>query len=189
MPGNGSAPQWFQRHTWDFETSLGETNPHWGRWREGMGVDAQKQKLFGRAVDVISKRLNAYGKTRENFGLVHGDLRLANLLIDGATVKVLDFDDCGFGWFMSDAVTPVSFYEHEPQVLDLIEAWKYGYRKIAPISPRDEAEIPTFMMLRRLLLVAWLGSHADTELARSMGLEYSDQTVDLCEHYLSKTNP
>ena len=41
-------PAWFQRHTWDFETSLGEAKPHWGRWRDGMGVDAEKAKLFGR---------------------------------------------------------------------------------------------------------------------------------------------
>ena len=36
-------------------------------------------------------------------------------------VKVIDFDDCGFSWYMYDAATPVSFYEHEPQVPELIE--------------------------------------------------------------------
>ena len=32
-------------------------------------------------------------------------------------------------------------------------------------------------MLRRLLLVAWIGSHAETDLAKSMGLPYTDGTV------------
>lgn len=178
-------PNWFTRLTWNFDTSLGETGPHWGRWRDGMGVDAEKAALFGRTVDLIGKRLASYGQSSERFGLIHCDLRLANLLIDDDAVKVIDFDDCGFSWFMYDAATPVSFYEHEPQVPDLIESWKVGYRRVLDLHAADEAEIATFVMLRRMLLVAWIGSHSETELAKSMGLAYTDGTVGLCDTYLS----
>jgi len=178
-------PAWFERHTWDFETALGDAHPHWGRWRKGMGVAGETEKLFQRTVDVIGHRLTAYGKAPERFGLVHADLRLANLLIDGAQVKVLDFDDSGFSWHMYDVAAALSFYEHEPQVPALIEAWKTGYRSVMPLPKEDEAEIPTFLMLRRLLLVAWIGSHHDTDLARSMGLAYTEGTKELCETYLS----
>jgi Ser/Thr protein kinase RdoA (MazF antagonist) len=179
-------PTWFSRFTWDFETSLGQHQPHWGHWRDGMGVDDKKAKLFGQTVALIGKRLNAYGKPADRFGLIHCDLRLANLLMDGKAVKVIDFDDCGFGWYMYDAATPVSFYEHEPQVPELIESWKTGYRRVISLSRDDEAEIPTFVLLRRLLLVAWIGSHHETDLAQSMGLPYTDGTVGLCEDYLSR---
>jgi Ser/Thr protein kinase RdoA (MazF antagonist) len=178
-------PGWFTRPTWNFATALGETAPHWGRWRDGIGVDAEKAALFGRTVDLIGRRLGAYGQGAARFGLIHCDLRLANLLIDNASVKVIDFDDCGFSWFMYDAATPVSFYEHEAQVPDLIEAWKAGYRRVLELPTADAAEIPTFVMLRRMLLVAWIGSHAETDLARAMGLPYTDGTVGLCESYLS----
>jgi Ser/Thr protein kinase RdoA (MazF antagonist) len=179
-------PEYFTRLTWDFETSLGDEKPHWGRWRDGIGVDAESQKLFARTVDVIRRRLQTYGKSTERFGLIHGDLRLANLLIDGSEVKVIDFDDCGFGWHMYDAATPVSFYEHEPQVPELIDAWKVGYRKVARLAKEDEDEIPTFVMLRRLLLVAWIGSRPETDLAKSMGRPYTEGTMGLCESYLLK---
>jgi Ser/Thr protein kinase RdoA (MazF antagonist) len=179
-------PDSFTRLTWDFETSLGDAAPHWGRWRDGMGLDAAKEALFARTVAAIGRRLERYGKGHERFGLIHCDLRLANLLIDGQDVKVIDFDDCGFGWYMYDAATPVSFYEHEPQVPALIEAWVRGYRSVAPLAAEDEAEIPTFVMLRRLLLVAWIGSHSETELAQSMGVAYTEGTAGLCESYLSR---
>jgi Ser/Thr protein kinase RdoA (MazF antagonist) len=177
-------PPWFTRLTWDFETSLGEAKPHWGRWRDGMGVDAAKAKLFGRTVELIGNRLAVYGKNADRFGLIHCDLRLANLLIDGGDVKVIDFDDCGFGWYMYDAATPVSFYEHEPQVPDLLESWKKGYARVLELPKADADEIPTFIMLRRLLLVAWIGSHSETDLAKSMGIPYTEGTVGLCEEYL-----
>lgn len=179
-------PPWFTRFTWDFETSLGEEKPHWGRWRDGMGVDAAKAMMFERTVELIGKRLAAYGKGADRFGLIHCDLRLANLLIDGGDVKVIDFDDCGFGWYMYDAATPVSFYEHEPQVPDLLESWKKGYRRVLDLPKADADEIPTFIMLRRLLLVAWIGSHSETDLAQSMGLPYTEGTVGLCEGYLKR---
>ncbi len=178
-------PTWFTRPTWNFETALGEVTPHWGRWRDGMGVDAPTAALFSRTVDLIGRRLAAYGQDSSRFGLIHCDMRLANLLIDGDTVKVIDFDDCGFSWYMYDAATPVSFYEHEPQVPDLIESWKTGYRKVLDLPAADEAEIPTFVMLRRLLLIAWVGSHAETELAQSMGLAYTAGAAGLCDAYLS----
>lgn len=179
-------PAWFTRPEWNFETALGEVNPHWGRWRDGMGVDASMAELFGRTVAVIGKRLEAYGQPPERFGLIHCDLRLANLLIDGPVVKVIDFDDCGFSWFMYDAATPVSFYEHDPQVPELLEAWKTGYRRVAPMARADEDEIPTFVMLRRILLLAWIGSHAETETAQAMGVAYTQGTVGLCDAYLAK---
>lgn len=178
-------PQGFKRHIWNFETTLGEAKPHWGRWREGLGVTSEIESVFARTVQHIGQRLSAYGQSTDRFGLVHGDMRLANLLIDGDDVKVIDFDDCGFSWFMYDAATTISFYEHELHVPELIEHWKTGYRKVRRLSNADEAEIPTFIMLRRLLLVAWIGTRRDTDLAKSMGVAYSEGTVELCEKYLS----
>ena len=40
--------------------------------------------------------------------------------------------------------------------------------------------------MRRLLLVAWIGSHADTDLAQGMGEEYTRVSCDLAEDYLSR---
>ncbi len=178
-------PAGFERHTWDFDTSLGAT-PHWGSWRDGMGLDPEKEALFARTVALIGRRLASFGKRPDRFGLIHCDMRLANLLVDGDTVKVLDFDDCGFSWRLYDAATAVSFFEHEPHVPELMAAWVDGYRRVLRLPAEDEAEIPTFVMLRRMLLVAWIGSHAETDLAQSMGVSYTATTCPLCEDYLSR---
>ena len=177
-------PPWFERHSWDFDTTLGAT-PHWGSWRAGMGMTPRIEAVFERTVDLIGARLRRFGKGPERFDLIHCDMRLANLLIDGDTTKVIDFDDCGFGWLLYDCATTVSFFEHKPEVPELLEAWVRGYRTVIPLPEEDEHEIPTFVMLRRLLLVAWIGSHSETELAQSMGVDYTRGTVPLCERYLA----
>jgi Ser/Thr protein kinase RdoA (MazF antagonist) len=176
-------PENFERLTWDFDGAFGQVQ-HWGSWRDGMGLDESKVKLFQRAVNLIEKRLKSFGKGHERFGLIHCDMRLANLLIDGDETKVIDFDDCGFSWYLYDCATALSFIEHRPDVPELVDAWVKGYRTVAPLSAEDEHEIPTFVLYRRLLLVAWIGSHAETDLAKSMGVPYTKDTVALCERYL-----
>jgi Ser/Thr protein kinase RdoA (MazF antagonist) len=178
-------PDGFERFTWDFEAALGEES-RWGRWRDGLGMSLARLDLFGRTVELIRERLASYGSGLDRFGLAHCDLRLANLLLYGGEVKVIDFDDCGFGWYMYDAATPLSFYEHLPQAPGLIDQWLEGYRTVSPVSQAEEEEIPTFVMLRRLLLVAWVSSHAETGLARSLGAGYTEQTVPLCSAYLRR---
>ena len=177
-------PDYFERLTWDFETSLGAT-PHWGSWRDGMGMTPETEALFADTVALIGRRLERFGKGPERFGLIHCDMRLANLLIDGDVTKVIDFDDCGFSWLLYDCATTVSFFEDKPEVPDLLAAWVRGYRRVRDLPPSDVLEIQTFVMLRRLLLVAWIGSHSETELAQEMGISFTRDTVPLCKAYLS----
>lgn len=180
-----SPPQGFVRQTWDFDTMLG-FRPIWGDWRAGMGMNAARQAQLQRLADAIERRLWRYGQGVDRFGLIHADLRLANLLLEGLTTKVIDFDDCGFGWYLYDLGAALSFIEHRPDVPELVEAWVRGYRQVAPLAAEDEAEIPTFILLRRLLLVAWIGSHTETDLAQSMGEAYTEGSCTLAEQYLAR---
>jgi Ser/Thr protein kinase RdoA (MazF antagonist) len=178
-------PGWFRRFAWDYDTTLGRSG-HWGRWQDGLGMDGEEAGVLGRLDSAIRARLEAYGRGPERFGLVHADIRLANLLVDGPHVRVIDFDDCGFSWFMYDFATAVSFIEDHPQVPELKQAWVDGYRSVAPLHPADEAELDTFVMLRRLLLVAWIGSHHEfaTEAAE-LGAGFTEGSCALAERYLS----
>jgi len=111
---------------------------------------------------------------------------LANLLVDGDRINVIDFDDCGFSWFMYDFGAAVSFLEHDPRLQEWQDAWLRGYRREEPIPADDADMIPTFVMLRRLLLVAWIGSHHEfaTEAAE-LGAGFTAGTCALAERYLS----
>ncbi|MCI0486445.1 MAG: phosphotransferase [Blastocatellia bacterium] len=178
-------PPGFTRHSWDYEAMFGP-RPTWGRWRDGMGLDPSRTKLLARLDAALKRRLESYGKSRDRYGLVHADLRLANLLVEGEATRVIDFDDCGFSWYLYDLGAALSFIEHRPEVPEWVEAWVTGYRRAAPLTQAEEVEIPTFILVRRLLLVAWIGSHAETELAQSQGVPYTEGSCTLAEDYLRK---
>ena len=178
-------PPWFERLTWDFDHSLGRV-PNWGPWTDGPDLDAERRRLLQRLVDLVQRRLAAFGQAPDRYGLIHADFRLANLLVHQGDTRVIDFDDCGFGWFLYDAATAVSFFEHKPEVAELMQAWLEGYRRIRPVSAAEENELWTFILLRRMTLFAWIGSHASTDLARTEGRAYSLHTCELAERYLGR---
>jgi len=177
-------PAGFTRKRWDFDTTIGP-RPHWGDWRAAPGLTPDGRAVLERLCARLRERLGAYGDGPDRFGLIHADLRLANLLIDDTgRIGVIDFDDCGFGWFMYDFAAAVSFFEHDPAIPTLQDAWVEGYRGVAPLGDADVAMLPDFVMLRRLLLTAWIASHAETPTAQTFGDGYTDGTVALAERYL-----
>jgi Ser/Thr protein kinase RdoA (MazF antagonist) len=170
------------RLTWDYDTILGST-PKWGRWQDGLEITPDREELFTRVSEKIKNRLVQFGKQPNRYGLIHSDLRLANLLVEREQIKVIDFDDCGFGWYLYDVATSLSFIEHKPYVPALINAWLKGYRKIRHLSEDEEHEIPTFILMRRLQLIAWVGSR-DNETTRELGSGFTEDTDNLAKKYL-----
>ena len=175
-------PTTFTRFTWDADAAFGLT-PRWGRWQNGISVGPSEVEVLSRLETTLRRRLDRFGTAPERFGLVHADTRLANLLVNDGAVSVIDFDDSGFSWFLYDLGTSVSFFEHEPQVPDLLDAWMTGYRRKGILTKEDQDEIWTFVLFRRLLLVAWIGSHS---AERELGATYTQQSCDLAENYMSR---
>ncbi len=176
-------PRWFTRFHWDYPAAFG-AEARWGRWQDGIGVGPAEREIFGRVEEKIRQRLAAYGTPPDRYGLVHADTRLANLLVHDGAVSVIDFDDSGFSWYLYDLATSVSFFEHDPAVPALIGSWLTGYRRHGRITAADEAEIWTFILFRRLLLVAWIGSHKAADIAAGLGAAYTRDSCDLAERYL-----
>lgn len=177
-------PGGFVRKTWNFETIAGE-RPHWGPWQDALGLTEDGRLVLERLAAALQARLAEWGEGAERFGLIHADLRLANLLVRDEGLTVIDFDDCGFGWYLFDFAAAVSFIEDDPALPALQAAWAEGYREVAELSPEAESMLPTFVMLRRLQLTAWVASHAETPTAAELGEGFTDGTVALAERYLT----
>jgi Ser/Thr protein kinase RdoA (MazF antagonist) len=177
-------PPGFIRKLWDWNAMLGERRL-WGPWQSGLGLTQEGAAIIARASTLIRTRLDAFGQTPDRFGLVHADMRLANLLVDGDTMHVIDFDDCGLSWHLYDFAAAITNHEHDPIVPALQAAWIEGYRTIAPLPDDHVAMLPTFIMARRTLVMAWMASHSETPMAREGGPAYTAKTVELAEAFLA----
>jgi Ser/Thr protein kinase RdoA (MazF antagonist) len=183
-------PPGFCRFSWDLSAALGDgpAQPgRWGDWRIGLGNT--ERAVVQRAESQVRQALSTYGCAPARCGLIHADLRAANLLTDISPsgerrVTVIDFDDCGPSWFFYDLAASMSFLEHHRELPALVSNWLAGYRQSASVAAADLAALPSLVMLRRLQLQAWSSSHADTEMVHSLGPSFAAETMDVADRYL-----
>ncbi len=176
-------PAGFQRIIWDHHT-MTSAQSHWGRWQDAPNLNPADHGIVEAAIRRVGQQLDGFGKGSDRYGLIHADLRLTNLLLHKGETRVIDFDDCGLGWYLHDLAAAISFVEHHPRAADWVENWIYGYEQVAHISDEEMAIIPTLLIQRRIQLTAWVGSHAETDMARSLGASWADHSVRLCRRYL-----
>lgn len=180
---NWQRPADFQRLSWDHQSMLGPQG-HWGPWQEAPYLDEPGCQLITATLKQVQHCIQSYGQDEQRFGLIHADLRLANLLVDGDQTRVIDFDDCGFGWYMHDLAAALSFHEHHRDAAHWIDNWLHGYVSIAQPNALDLQMLPTLIIQRRLQLLAWTGSHRGTPTVEGLGSAWVDWTLKLCRDYL-----
>lgn len=173
------------RIEWNYDNMIGKT-ALWGPWQAARDMTPEIEELLTKTSKLIRRRLKDYGKNDSNYGLIHGDLRAANLLVEKGQMKIIDFDDCGFGWHLHDLASAFSFIETKPVVPVLMDFWLAGYQQIRSLTKKDIREIDTFMMLRRMQLMAWIASHYDSDPVKELGVGFTQGTVNMAEQYINK---
>lgn len=176
-------PAGFERQAWTAATIL-DADGLWGDWRIAPGVEGEIRPLLDRVTAALWRRLSEYGLGRNRYGLIHADMRLGNLLVEGDAVSLIDFDDCGLCWFTYDFAAAISFHETHETIPALKAAWLDSYQAVRRLDAEDIAAIDSMVMLRRMALLAWIGSHIETNLAQTHLNGFAQGTADLAERYL-----
>jgi Ser/Thr protein kinase RdoA (MazF antagonist) len=177
-------PAGFERQVWSAEHIL-DPDGLWGNWRLAHDMTPEIAATLTRLDALLRRQLADYGTGPDRFGLIHADMRLGNLLVDGDRVTLIDFDDCGFCWFAYDFAAAISFHETHLAVPALKAAWLDGYRAIRELSAADIAVMDTMVMLRRMALLAWIASHGETTLAQAHAPGFALGTAKLAQRYMA----
>lgn len=176
-------PAQFERQAWSAAAIL-DPDGLWGDWRVAPGVTPSIRLVLDRVDAALRHWLAQYGTGPDRYGLIHADMRLGNVLVEGDHVSLIDFDDSGLCWFAYDFAAAVSFFETRGNIPDLKSAWLNGYRAIRPVAGDDILAMDHMVMLRRMALLAWIGSHSETSLAQAHMPGFAEGTAMLGERYL-----
>jgi len=156
-------PANFTRPRLDYDALIGP-DAVWGSWEHLSALDPPAIALLRKVSRCIAERLEDYGCHSDRFGLIHGDLRLANLLVEGSLIHVIDFDDCAISWYLYDLSTSISLLEHLPEAGTLIDKWLSGYQRTIPLSTQHLDMVPHLIMMRRIQVLSWFAGHAEPQL-------------------------
>jgi Ser/Thr protein kinase RdoA (MazF antagonist) len=150
----------FQRPSRDAEGLFGARSTYQPT-AEGEALFSDRQRVIMNAAIEEVKAVMAHLDTdREaNFGMIHADLIAKNLLFDGDTVVALDFDDCGYGYYLYDLAPMLLSFKDEPNGEALRSALWAGYTSLRPQVTHQEAFLETLIAARHIASIRWVASN------------------------------
>jgi Ser/Thr protein kinase RdoA (MazF antagonist) len=135
-------PPGFERPRWDLEGLVGDA-PLWGRFWEHPVASPDQRAVLIRARDALRERLGG------RMGLIHADVLRENVLVNGRSLSLIDFDDSGFGFRLHDLGTALVQTVQHPEHPLLRDALMDGY------GTTDTAMVEAFTLARTLSSVGW----------------------------------
>jgi Ser/Thr protein kinase RdoA (MazF antagonist) len=97
-------PPGFVRIRWDWETFFGDTMVYGGLSAADVWdlLPGDLRRQFDRVASRMEHVMTQLGCAADSTGLIHADLHPGNALFWHDEVRVIDFDDCGFGYWLYD---------------------------------------------------------------------------------------
>lgn len=140
-------PAQFTRPRWDVDGLVGET-PFWGRFWDHPAATADDRTMLGRARAFLAERLADHARTAPVFP-IHADVLRENVLVNGSSLTLIDFDDSGWGFGLYDLGTCLSQNLYEPHYTEIRDALMQGY------GTSDTAMVEIFTLARTCASVGW----------------------------------
>jgi len=107
----------------------------------------------------VEERLDGFDGAPDEFGLIHFDFEMDNLLWQDDEIGIVDFDDCAYYPFAADiALALRGLWEDKVALIDFederLQTFVAGYREAKALSEEGLRDLPLFMRLSNLVSFA-----------------------------------
>jgi Ser/Thr protein kinase RdoA (MazF antagonist) len=172
-------PDNFKRCKWDLDGLLGDA-PLWDCFWKNPALTHSEKNLFLILREKAQNHLQSL-EPELDYGLIHADLVAANVMVDGNAIKIIDFDDGGFGYRLFDIATALLKHSDAADFAALQTALLKGYASVRPI---DLDPLDLFMLLRAATYVGWNIKRINEDGAEGRNARFIETTKRLAATYL-----
>ncbi len=178
-------PSGFVRHAWDAEGLAGE-NPFWGQFWKLEAASGAETELLLAGRDRVYSELGSLAKSPGSYSMIHADFVPENVLLDDGQVRLIDFDDAGFGWHLFELATSLYFIKGEPYFDEAQDSLIKGYRFHRQLADEHLELLPLFFMARGFTYLGWVHTRQETQTAQELTPMLLAAACESAEIYLSK---
>ena len=152
-----SLPEGFVRITWDRATFFGDVMEYGGLPAADVWplVPARQRQKFDTVAAEVGAAMDGLGTGPGAFGLIHADLHLDNALFAGSDVRMIDFDDCGFGFRIYDVAVALWELRHRDDYHAFRDALLEGYTSQRDLPAEQIALVDAFIAAREVAFGLW----------------------------------
>jgi Ser/Thr protein kinase RdoA (MazF antagonist) len=148
-------PSGFSRPDWDWEAQLGGTlfEHTLEELVESMPVKFQEPfQVISREAQQVMEVL---GKYPDAYGLIHADLYPENVLYKAGNAYPIDFEDCGFGYWMWDNAVALCQWAWGKDWSRMSDAFREGYTHIRNLPEAQWAQLDLFVATQFATMLLW----------------------------------
>jgi Ser/Thr protein kinase RdoA (MazF antagonist) len=176
-------PTNFIRPKLDWEGLFGKRSPYQSDDEEKTFTTHQKEVL-----DEVAEKVRAVmeqlGETSDVFGLVHGDFIAKNILIDDDAVCVIDFDDCGFGYYLYDFAPLLLQFSNSPRYEMVKELFWQAYTITRPLPENHRNYLEAFVAGRHVASCRWIAGNLQNPTVRERAPKILQDRTEELQNFL-----
>jgi Ser/Thr protein kinase RdoA (MazF antagonist) len=161
-----------------------------GRIAVGRRLPGRLREAVARAAAALQTELRDTPRNAANWGFLHGDLHLWNVLQHGDRAGAIDFNECGFGHHALDAAAALQYLKHplpgrpKPAVAypRLRDALLEGYAEARTLPEGFARQIDLYIAVRTIATIEWIFEDWPTLDHRPWGPAFLDKGEAMLQH-------
>ncbi len=167
-------------HGASFIPPAGFTREHWDlEGLKGGMLDVQASQAYAalaenelrvvsEAEKIVAAAMEKLGRSSQVYGLIHGDLNVKSFQVLDGQPEILDFDTCGYGYYIYDLAVVVWDLFSRDDFASLKTALLHGYRSERQLSEQEERLLMHFVAGHLMTqILTWAVRRDDPTLAEA----------------------
>jgi Ser/Thr protein kinase RdoA (MazF antagonist) len=155
----------FKRPHWDWDGQFGERELH-DTDELVASMPQQFQEPFRVVTRQVREVMDLFGKGPDAYGMIHADMYLENVLFKAGEPRPIDFEDCGFSYWMCDIGTFLSQWPWTEDFPRIQDAFLDGYAQVRTLPDEQLKHLDLFMAGQYAQLLIWASAFIRHDPAR-----------------------
>ena len=179
--GQFQPPPDFSRPRLDWEGLFGERSPY----HPGDNAHLIQSEALARTAARVQTMMRGLGQGADEFGLIHADLLAKNILFHQGGAAALDFEYCGWGYYLYDLAPLLWQFKGERADDERLEdaLWS-GYISVRPQADARRELLEAFIAGRQLASCRWLAANLHHPTVRAAAPKLLAQREDELKGFL-----
>ncbi|MFC2079644.1 phosphotransferase enzyme family protein [Candidatus Bipolaricaulota bacterium] len=123
------------------------------------------------AHQIVAEEVERLMDSRDGLRVIHNDLHMWNVKVDGDRMYALDFEDMMWGHPIQDIATTLCYFRWREPYDTMRAAFRSGYESVCTWPETREGQLETLIMGRMILLANYVAVSEDSE-DRAIAVEY-----------------
>lgn len=175
-------PAGFTRSRWDCESLLNRIQITPEKLRSI--ISPAQERVIQATAENIRACMRSLDEQPGVFGLIHEDLHQGNYLFYNGEVRAIDFDNCGFGYYLYDIAVTFSTITQWEQYPALRAAFLKGYQSLRSLPPDYDRLIDLFISARLLSHTLWLIDQSGEPMFGERAIERAKRQLEVMQRLL-----